>query len=117
VLAGVAGIAPIQSAATTTIRKCTSTLVAVSVDHGPTDSVAGDLRNEPKEAKRAYVQLLSSLLLDLANMRELRAWLNELIDARALKLGKRHARWSPLAHSKRGAPKGALYPPGRADGC
>jgi hypothetical protein len=43
-------------------------------------------------------------------MRELRAWLNELIGAH---LGKRHARWSPLAHSKRGAPKGALYPPGR----
>ena len=84
--------------------------------HGPTDSAAGDLRNEPKEEKRPFIQLLSSLLLDLAHMRELRAWLNELIDARALKLAKRYARWSPLAHTKRGAPKGALYPTGRADG-
>ena len=50
-------------------------------------------------------------------MRELRAWLNELIDARALRLGKRYARWFPLAYTKRGAPTGALYPTGRPDGC
>jgi hypothetical protein len=41
VLAGVAGGASIQSSATIS-RQRTSTLVAGSVDHGPTDSVAGN---------------------------------------------------------------------------